>query len=241
MSLPPLATEDDVATALGVADPSLLPPTMQIRMDPTLAKVSRRFRLEAQRIFTPGTYTHTLRINAGAVRLMEVPTQILGVRIEGLPQYDWGTVDAEVDPSDGGEPDYNVGSPPPGEGLQWLVEKQWLRWQDWGYWRLNGRQVEVEYRWDTPVPADVTATVADIVGRNLTVDPMSAVRQSKVLASRHFRQELADWVISGDVGFSKDDIAQARSYRYPAPPTIIAALGGSDYTLAGPFFSDSSW
>jgi hypothetical protein len=233
MALPPLATDEDVAAALGVAEASELPQSMQIRMDATLAKVSRRFRMEAERIFTPGVYAHTLRINAGAVRLMEVPSGVHGVRIEGLPQLDWGTVDvAEV--SGGGTGDPVV--PPP----ELLVEKQWLRWEDWYYWRLSGRMADVCYSWDLDVPADVVACVADIAARVLSVDPLSSVVQSKSLVAGDFRQDVADWVLSANVGFSSADIELARSYRYPVPPSITARLTSMNEVPAQ-WFSDSSW
>lgn len=230
---------------------------MQIRMAPTLAKVSRRWRKEAQRQFTPGTYTHALRIQGGAVRLAEVPNKVIGVRVSGLRQLDYdawneGGGDWAIW-EEGGDPGgfietpggiNNLASPPPIENHpapRWHVEGTWLRWDDWDFWRLNGRDCQVTYSWDTPVPEDVVAAVADIVGRNLSIDPLSAVRQSKLLMSRHFRQEMADWVATGDTGFTDDDIAQARSYRYPAPPIIIAALASVDLGPAEAFLSDSSW
>lgn len=238
MTLPPLATEDDVANALGVASSSDLPQAMQIRMEQTLAKVSRRFRREAQRIFTPGTYAHTLRIHAGAVRLMEVPSEIFGVQIEGLPQLDWGTVnvDEAVSGSGSGDPDF----PLPDTTAAWVVEKHWLRWEDWHYWRLNGRRVEVCYAWDDAVPSDVVACVADIAGRILTVDPLSALAQSKSLSAGDFEQDVADWVSSGNRGFTEDDIELARSYRYSVPPAIVQRLTSVNVVPAE-FLSDSSW
>lgn len=257
MVYPPLAKGSDVATALGVSLVTDLPSTMQIRMDNTLAKVSRRWRKEAQRIFTPGTYTHTLKIHAGAVRLMEAPNKVTRVRVRGLRQLDfdswqegggdWAAWEEGGDPAGFIEtPDCidNLASPPPvvnRHAPRWHVEGAWLRWSDWDFWRLNGRQCQVTYSWDTPVPQDVVSAVADIAGRNLSVDPLSAVRQSKLLMSRHFRQEMADWVATGDTGFTDDDIAQAQSYRYQAPPVIIAELASVDISPAEAFLSDSSW
>lgn len=258
MSLPPLAQAADVATALGVSGVGVLPSTMQIRMEPTLAKVSRRWRKEAQRQFTPGTYTHRLQIHGGAVRLAEQPNKVISVRVRGLKQLDrydafneggedWAIWEAGGDPggfiqTPGGID--NVASPPPVENHpapRWHVEGCWLRWSDWDFWRLNGLTAEVTYSWATPVPDDVVAAVADITGRVLSVDPMSALRQSTLLMSRHFRQQVAPWVANGDTGFTDDDIAQARSYRYPAPPIIIAALSSVDISPAEAFLSDSSW
>lgn len=233
MSLAPLATGTDVANALGVETVDELPQTMQVRMDQTLAKVSRRFRVEAERIFTPGEYTHTLRIQAGAIRLMEAPTEVLGMRVEGLPELGWGTVDSGLS---GGDPEVL----PPDSGPEWFVERNWLQWVDWNSWQLNGRFAKVCYSWDTEVPADVVAAVADISGRLLSVDPLSAVRQSKSLTAGDFRQDIAEWVSNPNVGFTTSDIELARSYRYPAPPVLIQRLT-SVGVVAASFTSDGSW
>lgn len=232
MALPPLATEDDVATAAGVLAMADLPQSWQIRVEPVLAKVSRWFRAESQRIWTPGVYSHYLRIQAGAVRLMEVPDVLHGLRIEGLPQLDWGTVNVSEAGSGSGDPD-----PLPAYAK---LEKNWLRWDDWHYWRLNGRQVEVCYEWEAEVPAEIVACVADISARLLSVDPISAVAQSKSLVAGEFRQDVADWVSSGNVGFTSDDVALARSYRYPAPPAIVHRMSTVG-SVPAEWFSDSSW
>lgn len=220
--LPPLASSDDVVKSLGVNDISGLPSTMVIRMPGTLAKVSRRFRKEAQRIFTPGTYTHDIRIHAGAVRLMEKPDQIRGLRVAGLSEFDWVTGDPILGPA-------------------WTVEGSWLVWSDWRFWRLNGRIATVTYSWDTPVPLEVVTAVGDITGRNLAVDPLSPLPQSKMLMSRYHRQDVAGWVSDGATGFTKDDIAQAQSYRYPAPTVIVANLTSGGVSPSQAFLSDSSW
>jgi hypothetical protein len=253
--LTPLAAVPDVLAALGFSptddDIDSLPPTMQNRMAPTLSKVSRRFRKEAQRIFTPGQYTHRLLIQGGATRLMEAPSQVASVKVFGRAQIDWRAWQ-EGGPewvvwAEGGETFGTdgmlsvIGDPPAGAAPTWSVDGQWIHWRDWDFWQLSGKEVEVTYSWDQPVPSDVVAAVADIVARNLVVDPMGAVRQSKLLMSRHFRQEVADWVMSGGTGFTKDDIEQAQSYRYPVPPTIIASISMMDNSPSQAFLSDSSW
>lgn len=238
--LAPLATSADVLVALGFPateapdepDLSVLPPMMQNRMPMTLRKVSRRFRKEAQRIFTPGTYTHRLMIHCGATKLMEEPNAVIGVRVFGRIETDWVTWD-----SDGSQwLSLNDDVVP---GPIWTVDGQSLQWNDWDFWGLNGREVEVTYSWDTPVPSDVVAAVADITARNLTINPMGAERQSKLLQSRHFRQEMADWVMSGGTGFTKDDIEQAQSYAPNLPPVIIA--NSARFDRSPTFLSDSSW
>ena len=57
--------------------------------------------------------------------------------------------------------------------------------------------------------------------RNLMLDPTSAVGQSTSLSSLDYRQDVASWASDGQVGMNEDDIAVARSYRYPAPPPIV--------------------
>ena len=76
-----LATAADVAAALGLDE---LSEVQEARANLLLAKVSRRFRLEAQRQFTPGTYTQELRIFGGAVRLEEDPDEVLNVSVPGV-------------------------------------------------------------------------------------------------------------------------------------------------------------
>ena len=67
----------------------------------------------------------------------------------------------------------------------------------------------------------MVASVADIVARNLMLDPNSVVGQSKALETMDYRQDVADWASSGIVGMNNDDVGLARSYRYPAPPTVV--------------------
>ena len=249
--LAPLAQPGDVRTALGVPgeenDISMLPQTMQTRMNSVLRKVSRRFRKEAQRQFTPGTYTHSLMIHAGAVRLAEVPNAVIKVCVDGLKELDYDAWQEGGEDftlwGESGDPDIAYPTPwqPPVPQRLWRVDGAWMYWSDWDFWNLNGRKVEITYSWNTPVPQDVVDSVADIVARNLTVDPLSMTRQSKLLMSRHFRQEVADWVMDGNVGMTKDDIAQAQSYRYPTPPVIIADMSTIDLSPSVAFLSDSSW
>lgn len=259
--LPPLARPSDVLASLGFEgdDTSVLPTTMQVRMDGTLARVSRRFRKEAERFFTPGSYTQTFKIQAGAVRLMEPPSSIEKVCVLGHALIDWRAwqeggaqwvVWAEGEP---GDEDFGTTgmltvlgddeTPPPQARPtpHWTVNGIWMRWSDWDFWQMNGKRAEITYSWATPVPPDVVTAVADITARNLTVNPMGAERHSKLLMSRHFRQQVADWVMSGGVGFTKDDLDEARSYRYPIPPSIIASIDMVDSSPSQAFLSDTSW
>lgn len=267
--LPPLCKNSDVVTSLGFAvntdapqDVSMLPTSMQVRLPQVMRRVSRRFRLEAQRIFTPGTYTHQLDIHAGYTRLMEPPSKIERIVVLGRRFIDWRdwqeggnewVIWAEGGPGPDGEDFTNGGmlsvlgydEPPPPKWRplpSYAVEGSWMHWNDWDFWQMNGKRIDVTYSWAEPEDLSaVTASVADIVARFLTVDPMSAVRQSKELSSRHFRQEVADWVNSGNVGFTDDDVAEAQSYRYPAPPHIVSRTTQIDAMPSQAFLSDTSW
>lgn len=252
--LVPLAEDVDVAQSLGVSQVSKLPTTMQVRMDRTLRRVSRRFRFEAQRVFTPGTYTHTVRIQGGATRLPEKPYAIIRIAVQGVEQAPWSPVTPDAFPglwvadmdweNQGfhempGGMDIAAGEQP--IGPRFTVAGNWLYWNDWTQWGLSGRLCQVTYVVKDDVPEDVIDTVSAIVGRNLTVDPMGAPAQSKAIMTRHYRQELAEWVSAGNVSFTEEDIAAARAYRYPAPPMIVANMSSADNSPSSFFMSDSSW
>lgn len=192
----PLATQYDVQDALGMSGDEELSESQAARVVPLLALVSRRFRLEAQRLFTPGTYTHTLRIHAGAVRLDAVPDEVSDVLVPGVaaPEY--------------------------------TVDRNWVLFTDWESKALNGLYASVTYTVTAEVPDDVVAAVAGIVARALTVDPQSAVAQSTQLSTPDYSQSVAPWARSGLVGvMNGDDVALARTYRYPVPPVIVHQMG----------------
>lgn len=183
-----LATVADVAAALGVGE---LTEAQAARAELLLAKVSRRFRLEAQRQFTPGTYTQLLKIHAGTIRLEEVPDEVTSVVVPDVDSPVWEVVGNTIVFDDDLSPTF------------------------------VGKTAEVIYSWSTPVPRDVVAAVADIVARNLMLNPTSVVGQSTSLSTLDYRQDVADWASTGQVGMNDEDIAVARSYRYPVPPSIV--------------------
>lgn len=185
-----LASAADVAAALGIAADSLTDEQLA-RADLLLAKVSRRFRLESQRRFTPGTYTHYLKIFDGTVRLEEVPDEVVDVKVPGVDDVSYSLV------------------------------RNWVVFDVDRASAYVGKTAEVTYSWTAPVPRDVVAAVADIVARNLMLDPTSAVGQSTSLSTLDYRQDVAQWASDGIVGMNDEDVAVARSYRYPAPPPIV--------------------
>lgn len=69
MSNPTLASQEDVVTALGRA----LTSEEVTRVDAMLTKASELFRLRSGQLFTPGTSTVRLKVNAGTVRLPQSP------------------------------------------------------------------------------------------------------------------------------------------------------------------------
>lgn len=183
-----LATTADVAAALGLDE---LSEVQEARANLLLAKVSRRFRLEAQRQFTPGTYTQDLKIFAGVVRLEEEPTEVVDVSVPGV------------------------------DSVAYTVVQNWISFDDYQSLGLLGKTATVTYSWEKPVPTDVVAAVADIVARNLMLDPKSVVGQSTSVSTKDYRQDVAPWASEGIVGMNDEDIQVARSYRYPTPPSIV--------------------
>ncbi len=202
-----LATVADVAAALGLGSVDALTDGQKARAELLLAKVSRRFRLEAQRRFTPGTYTHYIKILDGAVRLEEEPDEVVEVKVLGANGDTSITTAYEVHRNWLHFTEYHV--------------TQWSSFDDRQSRGLVGATAQITYSWERPVPADVVDAVADITARNLMLDPTSVVGQSKTLATMDYRQDVADWAAAGIVGMNDDDIELARSYRYPAPPSIV--------------------
>lgn len=188
----PLASADDVAQALGLNDADALSESQSNRVDGLLARVSREFRREAERTFTPGTSTVRLSTVGGRVRLPEPVENAAGVT---LVQLDGQTVD-------------------------WALDGQDLVLTRYGRPTWSGLTVTVTYTHTEPVPDDVVSTVAGIVARHLSVDPTSAEAQSTELSTLDFRQRLAPWV--SDRGLLTDEErAEARSYRYPGSAVIV--------------------
>ncbi|OYN80424.1 hypothetical protein [Mycolicibacterium sphagni] len=179
----PLASLDDVAHALGLADEAALGGAKVFRANLLLPKISREFRREAGRQFTPGRTKVKLITVAGRVTLPD-----------GL--------------GDGGEVHSVTGV----DNLHFEVDDDELvltvRRRSVG----TGVVVKLDYTHREEVPEEVKGTVAAIVARYLTVDPTSAVAQSTFLASEQFQQRFADWV-SSSVKLTDDDIDFARSYR----------------------------
>lgn len=189
----PLASADDVAVALGLDDASALSDSQALRVDGLLARVSRRFRREAERVFTPGTSTVRLLTVGGRVRLSEL--------VVGVEDVTSVTLD------DGSVPDF-------------VLDGQELVLSLYGRKLWSGVPVTVTYTHSVDVPDDVVASVASIVGRHLTVDPGGAEAQSSELSTESYRQKFADWVSDRSL-LTEEELCDARSYRYPGTAVII--------------------
>ena len=160
----PLATADDVAQALGLDDASGLSTAQGNRVDGLLARVSREFGREAERPFTPGTYTVRLLTVGDRVRLPEPVTSVTSV------------TDAE------------------GDDVDYVLDGQDLVLETSGRPLWSGVPITVTYTHSDEVPEDVVSAVASIVARHLTVDPTSAEAMSTDLSTLDFRQRMAPWV-----------------------------------------------
>ena len=133
-------------------------------MDGLLARVSREFRREAERPFTPGTYTVRLLTVGDRVRLPEPVTSVTSV------------TDAE------------------GDDVDYVLDGQDLVLETSGRPLWSGVPITVTYTHSDEVPEDVVSAVASIVARHLTVDPTSAEAMSTDLSTLDFRQRMAPWV-----------------------------------------------
>lgn len=187
-----LASADDVAHSLGLVDAAALTAAQVVRVDGLLARVSREFRREAGRVFTPGTSTVRLLSVAGRVRL---PEAVVGE----------DDITSVVLTDDGTE-------------LDWTLDGQELVVSVSGRPLWSGVSVTVTFTHDGDVPDDVAALVAAIVARNLSVDPaMGGVSE---MAAGPFRQKFADWATRSAL-LTAEDCAAARAYRYPGSAIII--------------------
>lgn len=179
----PLASLDDIAHALGLENEAALGDARVFRSNQIVAKISREFRREAGREFTPGRTKVQLLTVGGRLALPD-----------GL--------------GEGGEVHSIAGV----DGLNFEVDDDELVLTVRGRTVGTGVRVKLDYTHNEGVPTEVSGTVAAIVARYLTVDPTSAVAQSTFLASEQFQQRFADWV-SSSVKLTADDCDFARSYR----------------------------
>lgn len=189
----PLAAPDDVAHELGLEDADALSESQTARVTSVLVRVSRKFRREAEREFTPGTTTLRLLTVAGRVRLPDLIDEVETVTV----------ADCDGDPVD---VDYTV------DGQELLIR------YPGGHLYPSGVAVTVTYTHTADVPHDVVDAVAAIAARHLTVDPADARIVQETAGP--FSEKYADWVFKGSL-LTEEECDTARSYRYPTPSVII--------------------
>ena len=156
-------------------------------------RVSRKFRREAEREFTPGTTTLKLLTIAGRLRLPEPIDEVETVT----------TADCDGNP---------VTVAHTVEGQELLIH------YPSGHLYPSGVPVTVTYTHDAEVPQDVVDEVAAIVARHLTVDPQDA--QVTQEAAGPYSTRYADWVSDTSL-LTEEECCTARSYRYPGSAIII--------------------
>lgn len=192
-----LATSTDVAHALGLANAAALSASQALRVAALLARVSREFRLEAERQFGSGTTTVRLLTVAGRLRLVEPVSTVNDVDSVSMLDCYGDTVN-----------------------LEYTLDGQTLLLEHNGCALPSGVQVTVVYTHSGDIPEEVVAAVAAIVGRNLTVDPNSVAAQAVDLAAGPFRTRYADWTSNTSL-LTEQDCELAKSYRYPGTAIII--------------------
>lgn len=186
-----LASAGDVALALGLEDEFAFSDSQRRRVDGLLERVSRRFRIEAERPFTPGTETVRLLAVAGKVRLPEQVTDVTSVTASR------GTETLDLD---------------------YVLEGQTLVCEYAGCPVPTGVSVTVTYTHSAEVPAAVVADVAAIVARHLSVEADEAKVVSETAGP--YTTRYAEWVGSTGL-FTEDECRTARSYRYPASTVVV--------------------
>lgn len=190
-----LATLDDVALALGLANSSAMSTSEKTRAEVLLPQVSYQFAREAQRDFIPGESSVRLRVLDSGVTLSEVPSVT-----EETPL-------TLTDPDDR-------------EITSFTVKGREVTVNSWPSGRPDF--VYVTYTHSTPVPDAVVSSVAAIVARYVRIDPHinPAIGISTELAAGDFRQRFADWTAKS-VALSEEDIKTARSFRRPSPAMVM--------------------
>lgn len=190
-----LATADDVALALGLANAAALSTAQSLRVAGLLSRVSREFRREAERTFTPGTSTVRLLTVAGRVHLAETVEDVDDVAAVTLRDCNNDVVELA----------YEL------DGQDLIVENNGRRLP-------SGVAVTVTYTHTAAVPESVVADVAAIVARHLTVDPATA--SAKELYAGPFREVRSESAYSTAL-LTEEECGLARSYRHPATAIII--------------------
>lgn len=192
-----LAAAVDVAKELGLSDESELSTEQENRIPGLLIKASSVFRRAAGRQFTEATYTQRLQVIGGRVRLPEDPV-----------------TDVETVVDDCGN---TVGFTRVG---YWLNVSRHHQSNDvsFGFYRPSdlesGWFVTVTYTGGA-VPDEVRVTVAQIVARQLNVDPTAATgvrMHEQTMGPFTDRKQFFDWAAE-TVSLTDEEREYAESFR----------------------------
>lgn len=189
-----LATADDVAAALGLADSSQFTDSQSKRLPMELARVERAFLREAERDFVAGPVRVQCTTVGGWVTLFDPPA---------------GGIEPTVEDRNGDELKVAVS-----DGARLKISRR-------GWPLPSGVIVNVSYT-APAAPMSVKAAIAAIVGRRLSVEPGSAESKfTDLTAGLDYRAKGAAWVSSTAI-LTDDEKAEARSYR-PVSSVVIVS------------------
>jgi hypothetical protein len=211
----PLAAAVDVATELGLTDVGQLTSVQATRIPSLLLKASWKFRRAADRQFTSGSYTQRLQVVAGRVRLPEDPVD---------------AVQAVFDDA--------------GNDVTYRAVGQWLdvsKHHTFDTSFMCHDRVENDSGWFVTatytggeVPDEVRVTVAQVVARQLGIDPTAATgvkSLNQTMGPFTEQKQFFDWAAE-TVAFTDEEQAFAESFRYSGNTPIIHRSGvGSDPSL----------
>lgn len=200
-----LAAADDVAKELGLSGESELSTEQTNRIPGLLIKASSAFRRAAGRQFTEATYTQRLQVIGGRARLPEDPVTDVssvvddcGNTISFTRVGYWLNVSRHHHSNDASFSFYR----PAGIDSGWFVT--------------------VTYAGGA-VPADVRVTVAQIVARQLNMDPTAATgvrMHEQTMGPFTDRKQYFDWAAE-TVALSDEELAFAESFRDPTRSRIV--------------------
>lgn len=210
-----LAAPADVASELGLTSVSELTPVQAARIPGLLIKASGMFRRAADRQFTPGTYTQRLQVVDGRVRLPEDPIE---------------SVASVVDDA--------------GNAVTYTLKDQWLdvsRHHTYDTSFMCHERSDTDSGWFVTaeytggeITDEVRVTVAQIVARQLGIDPTAAtgVRSiDQTMGPFSERKQFFDWAAE-TVAFTDEEQQFAESFRYKGTNPIIHRAGvGADRSL----------
>lgn len=200
-----LAAAADVAKELGLSNESELSTEQTNRIPGLLIKASSSFRRAAGRQFSPGSYTQRLQVIGGRVRLPEDPVTDVASVVDdcgNTVSYTrvgyWLNVSRHHHSNDASFGCYQ----PAGIESGWFVTATYT---------------------GGAVPDDVKVTVAQIVARQLGVDPTAATgvrMHEQTMGPFTERKQFFDWAAE-TVTLTDEELDFAASFRDPTRSRIV--------------------